>query len=163
LSARIDFTGQAIRVRANFSYGELVTPKSGKVRSVPTVPEVAQALARLGQRGLFTADHDPVFCGTVGGHLDASALRRRCAPRGEARRPPAPAVPLAAPLLRVDGREPGVARPGPVVDGPLGDPDDGPLGHRREPAAIMFEIAVVDGVRAPVVVHAMGARDKFLR
>ena len=75
----IDFTGQAIRVRANFSYGELVTPKSGKVRSVPMVPEVAQALARLGQRELFTADHDPVFCGTVGGHLDASALRRRYA------------------------------------------------------------------------------------
>jgi integrase len=43
------------------------------------VPEVAQALARLGQRELFTADHDPVFCGTVGGHLDASALRRRYA------------------------------------------------------------------------------------
>jgi integrase len=65
----IDVTGQAIRVRANFSYGELVTPKTGKVRSVPMVPEVAQALARLGQRELFSADHDPVFCGTVGGHL----------------------------------------------------------------------------------------------
>ncbi|MEA2371469.1 MAG: integrase [Solirubrobacteraceae bacterium] len=75
----IDFTGQAIRVRANFSYGELVTPKSGKVRSVPMVPEVAQALARLGQREHFTADHDPIFAGTVGGHLDASALRRRYA------------------------------------------------------------------------------------
>jgi integrase len=75
----IDFPGQAIRVRANFSYGELVTPKSGKVRSVPMVPEVAQALARLSQREHFTADHDPVFTGTVGGHLDASALRRRYA------------------------------------------------------------------------------------
>jgi integrase len=66
-------------VRANFSYGELVTPKSGRVRSVPMVPEVAQALARLGQREPFTADDDPVFCGTVGGHLDASARRRRYA------------------------------------------------------------------------------------
>jgi integrase len=73
----IDFTGQAIRVRANYSFGELVTPKSGKVRSVPMVPDVAQALARLGQRERFTADDDPVFAGTVGGHLDASALRRR--------------------------------------------------------------------------------------
>ncbi len=41
------------------------------------VPEVAHALARLGQRELFTADEDPVFAGTVGGHLDAGALRRR--------------------------------------------------------------------------------------
>ncbi len=75
----VDFPGQAIRVRANYSFGELVTPKSGKVRSVPMVPEVAQALARLGQREHFTGDEDPVFAGTVGGHLDASALRRRYA------------------------------------------------------------------------------------
>jgi integrase len=75
----IDFPGQAIRVRANYSFGELVTPKSGKVRSVPMVGEVAQALARLSQREHFTSDEDPVFAGTVGGHLDASALRRRYA------------------------------------------------------------------------------------
>jgi len=73
----IDFTGEAIRVRANYSFGELVTPKSGKVRTVPMIPEVAQALARLGQREHFSSDQDPVFAGTVGGHLDASALRRR--------------------------------------------------------------------------------------
>lgn len=30
-------------------------------------------------------------------------------------------------------------------------------------AAIIYEIGVVDGVPAPVVVHAMKARDKFLR
>jgi len=30
-------------------------------------------------------------------------------------------------------------------------------------AAILYEIGVVDGVLAPVVVHAMKARDKFLR
>jgi len=75
----IDFPGQAIRVRANYSFGELVTPKSGKVRSVPMVREVAAALARLSQREHFTRDEDPVFAGTVGGHLDASALRRRYA------------------------------------------------------------------------------------
>ncbi len=73
----IDFPGQAIRVRANYSHGELVTPKSGKVRSVPMVPEVAQALARLNQRELFTGEEDPVFVGEVGQHMDASALRRR--------------------------------------------------------------------------------------
>jgi integrase len=73
----IDFAGQSIRVRANYSFGELVTPKSGKIRTVPMIPDVAQALARLGQRERFTADEDPVFAGTIGGHLDASALRRR--------------------------------------------------------------------------------------
>src|SRR5205085_5725495 len=50
----VDFPGQAIRVRANYSFGQLVTRKSGKVRSVPMVPEVAQALARVGQREHFT-------------------------------------------------------------------------------------------------------------
>lgn len=30
-------------------------------------------------------------------------------------------------------------------------------------AAIIFEIGVVDGVEAPVIVHAMRAREKFLR
>jgi integrase len=75
----VDFPGQAIRVRANYSFGELVTPKSGKVRSVPMIPEVAQALAKLGQRRFFLGDEDPVFPGPIGGHLDASALRRRYA------------------------------------------------------------------------------------
>jgi integrase len=41
------------------------------------VPEVAQALAKLGQRRFFLGDEDPVFAGPMGGHLDASALRRR--------------------------------------------------------------------------------------
>jgi integrase len=75
----VDFAGEAIRVRGNFSHGELVTPKSGKVRTVPMVPEVAQRLARLGQREHFTRDTDPVFAGQLGGHIDASALRRRYA------------------------------------------------------------------------------------
>jgi hypothetical protein len=30
-------------------------------------------------------------------------------------------------------------------------------------AAIIYEIGVIDGVPAPVVVHAMKARDKFMR
>jgi len=30
-------------------------------------------------------------------------------------------------------------------------------------AAIIYEVGVVDGVPAPVVVHAMKAREKFLR
>jgi integrase len=73
----VDFAGHAIRVRANYSHGELVTPKSGKVRVVPMVDEVAQRLARLSQRETVSGDDDPVFVGAVGLHLDASALRRR--------------------------------------------------------------------------------------
>jgi integrase len=64
-------------VRANYSYGQLVTPKSGKIGTVPMVPDVATALAKLTQREHLTADEDPVFVGPGGGHLDASALRRR--------------------------------------------------------------------------------------
>ena len=30
-------------------------------------------------------------------------------------------------------------------------------------AAIIFEIGIVDGIEAPVIVHAMRAREKFLR
>jgi integrase len=75
----VDFAGQAIRVRGNYSHGEVVTPKSGKVRVVPMVPEVAQHLARLGQRQRFARDDDPVFINDVGGHINASALRRRSA------------------------------------------------------------------------------------
>jgi hypothetical protein len=44
------------------------------------------------------------------------------------------------------------------------DLDDGltmVIGANR--AAIVFEVGVVDGNVAPVIVHAMKARDKFLR
>jgi integrase len=75
----VDFPGQAIRVRANLSYGELVAPKSGKVRVVPMVDEVAERLARLGARPNQSADDAPVFVSALGGHLDPSALRRRYA------------------------------------------------------------------------------------
>jgi len=52
-------------------------PKSGKVRVVPMVDEVAHHLARLADRPLMTGDEDPVFASPLGGHLDGSALRRR--------------------------------------------------------------------------------------
>ena len=70
-------SGQAIRVRASFAGGQVTSPKSGKVRSVPMAPDVATALAGLGQRERWTGDDDLVFVGTVGGHVDGSALRRR--------------------------------------------------------------------------------------
>lgn len=66
-----------MRVRASYAGGQLTTPKSGKVRSVPMAPEVASALSSLGQRELFAGDDDLAFPGETGGYLDGSALRRR--------------------------------------------------------------------------------------
>ena len=72
----VDFAGSVIRVRASYHEGILSTPKSGKVRSVPMAPDVATALAKLGDRGETTGDDDLVFIGEDG-YLDGSALRRR--------------------------------------------------------------------------------------
>lgn len=73
----VDFSGQVIRVRASYAEGALTTPKSGKVRSVPMAPPVAEALAKLGQRQRWTGDDDLVFVGQTGSYLDGRALRRR--------------------------------------------------------------------------------------
>jgi integrase len=73
----VDFGGEAIRVRVSVTHGTASTPKSGKVRAVPMVPEVAAALATLGQRERLTSDDDLTFPGEAGDYLDASALRRR--------------------------------------------------------------------------------------
>jgi integrase len=73
----VDFNGEAIRVRGSFSHGEVVTPKGGKVRTVPMVPDVAQALAQLSSRDRFTTEHDLVFPNEAGEHIDGSAVRRR--------------------------------------------------------------------------------------
>jgi integrase len=73
----VDFAGSVIRVRASYGEGGLTTPKSGKVRSVPMAPDVASALAKLGQRQDFVSDEDLVFVGHRGSYLDGSALRRR--------------------------------------------------------------------------------------
>ncbi|HEY3434826.1 MAG TPA: tyrosine-type recombinase/integrase, partial [Solirubrobacterales bacterium] len=73
----VDFSGQVIRVRGSYAEGVLTTPKSGKVRSVPLAPSVAEILAKLGQRDQWTGDDDLVFVGQAGGYLDGRALRRR--------------------------------------------------------------------------------------
>lgn len=73
----VDTSGSVLRVRGSYGLGELTSPKSGKVRSVPLAPEVAEALAGLRHRERFVGDDDPVFAGVTGGHLDSAALRRR--------------------------------------------------------------------------------------
>lgn len=73
----VDFPAEAIRVRGSFSHGQVVSPKSGKVGTVPMVPAVAEALSALRDRDRFTRDDDLVFPSASGDHIDASALRRR--------------------------------------------------------------------------------------
>ena len=73
----VDFTGSTIRVRASYAAGHLTTPKSGKVRAVPMAPDVASALARLGDRDRFTGDDDFLFAGEAGLPLDGDALSSR--------------------------------------------------------------------------------------
>lgn len=61
-----DFAGSVIRVRSSYAAGQLTTPKSGKVRSVPMALGVAEALARLGRRRDWIGNDDLVFPGETG-------------------------------------------------------------------------------------------------
>jgi integrase len=62
---------------ASDAAGKLTTPKSGKVRAVPIAPDVASALARIGQRVRFTGEDDFVFAGEAGLPLNGAALSSR--------------------------------------------------------------------------------------
>ena len=74
----VDFAGEAIRVRRSFTaHGGMSTPKSGRVRSVPMVPVVAEAIASLADRELFTDDDDLIFPGITGAPQDGNSLRLR--------------------------------------------------------------------------------------
>jgi integrase len=73
----VDFAGSVVRVRGSYAAGVLTTPKSGKVRALPLAPDVASALAKLGDRKHWVGDDELVFCGETGNYLDGSALRRR--------------------------------------------------------------------------------------
>jgi integrase len=73
----VDFTRRTIHVRENWTQGETTTPKGGTERAVPMAEEMAQRLARLGQRQHFTADDDLVFCTPRGQHVGYKALKER--------------------------------------------------------------------------------------
>jgi integrase len=76
--ADVDFTAETIRVEGSVDHRSGVgTPKSGHGRAVPMAPEVATALAKVGQREHFTGPEDFVFPNATGGYQDNSALRRR--------------------------------------------------------------------------------------
>jgi integrase len=73
----VDFARRTIRVVASYSERALSTPKSGRARSVPMAPPVAEALARLASRGHDDHEDELVFPGAFGEYLDGSALYRR--------------------------------------------------------------------------------------
>ena len=73
----VDFFGGLLHVRANYTDRTEKIPKGKRVRSVPMIPEVVDALGKLKEREHFTADGDLVFCNVVGEWLDSWALRRR--------------------------------------------------------------------------------------
>ena len=73
----VDLVDNLLHVRANYTDRTEKVPKGKRVRSVPMMGEVVDALARLKDREHFADDDDLVFCSLVGGFLDSFALRRR--------------------------------------------------------------------------------------
>ena len=73
----VDFVAGLVHVRRNYTDRREKMPKGKRVRSVPMTPDVIEALGRLKGREHFAGDDDLVFANTVGGYLDAWALRRR--------------------------------------------------------------------------------------
>ncbi len=73
----VDFENHAIRVFEGYTRNRRGRTKSRKTRTVPMVQEVATLLASLRERGHHAGRTDLVFVNEQGGHIDASALRRR--------------------------------------------------------------------------------------
>jgi integrase len=74
--ADVDFVDGLLHVRRNFTGGREKVPKGKRVRSVPMMPALIDALAQLKEREEFTADSDLVFT-CEGEHIDHYALRKR--------------------------------------------------------------------------------------
>ena len=132
--ADVDFAAETIRVSRSYTGGNLTSPKSGLVRSLPMVEDVAQALARLAQRERFTARDDLVFAGVAGDFLDGSALRRRYKAAAKRANPPADQVPRSPAHLRLARHQQRERRAGPALDGPRRRPDDVALSPPSEPS-----------------------------
>lgn len=65
----VDVERATIRVQRSWSNCLEGTPKSGRGRAVPMMPEVGEALGGLRKRDRFTGEHDLVFCDPLGRHL----------------------------------------------------------------------------------------------
>ncbi len=73
----VDFGKRLVHVRRSYVERSEGVPKSGRVRSVPMIDQVARVLDGLSRREHFTAEEDLVFGNEVGQYFDDSALRRR--------------------------------------------------------------------------------------
>lgn len=73
----VDFMGGLLHVRRNYTGGVEKIPKGKRVRSVPMMPDVIDALAALKEREHFTGDDDLVFCSVAGEYLSDVSLRKR--------------------------------------------------------------------------------------
>jgi integrase len=73
----LDFGKRLIHVRHSYVMRNEDAPKSGRVRSVPMIDQVAVALDQLSRRNGWTAEEDLVFVNPTGEHIEDSALRRR--------------------------------------------------------------------------------------
>jgi integrase len=73
----VDFEKRLIHVRRSYVERAEGAPKSGRVRSVPMIDQVATMLDGRSRREWFVGENDLVFCNDVGDHFDDSALRRR--------------------------------------------------------------------------------------
>lgn len=73
----VDVAKRLIHVRRAYTMGSEDAPKSGRVRAVPMIDPVADALQDLPARQRLTGEEDLVFGTPEGGYLEDSALRRR--------------------------------------------------------------------------------------
>jgi len=73
----IDPVQESLHVRASFARDVESTPKSGSARTVPMVADVSKTLTALRGRGHHDNNHELVFCGPAGGHLDPNGVRKR--------------------------------------------------------------------------------------
>jgi integrase len=73
----LDFGKRLIHIRHSYVMRSEDAPKSGRVRSVPMIDQVAAALDGLNRRHEWTSEDDLVFIGPTGDYIEDSALRRR--------------------------------------------------------------------------------------
>jgi integrase len=73
----LDFEKRLIHVRHSYVMSNEDAPKSGRVRSVPMIDQVAVALDQLSRRAGWIGEDDLVFVSPAGDHIEDSALRRR--------------------------------------------------------------------------------------
>jgi integrase len=72
----VDFAGQTIHVRRNYTHSQEGEPKSGKVRSVPLIDQAAAELNDLSKRDDYTQPGDLVFVSDLGGYTNGYDVRQ---------------------------------------------------------------------------------------